>query len=59
MSTAISAKFGVSVGADDRIARFDLLTGETQLLQAKTPGKASVAIAPDANTFVVGAWDGS
>ncbi|SPO44000.1 uncharacterized protein PSANT_01685 [Moesziomyces antarcticus] len=59
MSTAISAQFGVSVGADDRIARFDLLSGETQLLQTKTPGKASVAIAPDANTFVVGAWDGS
>ncbi|GAC76538.1 protein required for fusion of vesicles in vesicular transport [Moesziomyces antarcticus T-34] len=59
MSTAISTKFGVSVGADDRIARFDLLTGEMQLLQTKTPGKASVAIAPDANTFVVGAWDGS
>ncbi|GAK63415.1 WD40 repeat-like protein [Moesziomyces antarcticus] len=53
------AQFGVSVGADDRIARFDLLSGETQLLQTKTPGKASVAIAPDANTFVVGAWDGS
>lgn len=61
MSISISAsqRFGVSVAADDRIARFDLQTGATQLAQTKTPGNASSAIAPDDKTFAVGAWNGS
>ncbi len=62
MSTAIhhaNLGFGISVGADDRIARFDLTTGKSTLMQTKAPGKASVAIAPDGKTFAVGGWDGS
>lgn len=60
MSVSISDRgFGVSVGADDRIARFDLITGDVQLSQTRTAGKSSVEIAPDGETFVVGAWDGS
>lgn len=61
MSTSISLQhnFGISVGADDRLAHFDLTTGECKLAQTKTPGKASSAIAPDGRSFVVGGWDGS
>ncbi|SPO24763.1 uncharacterized protein UTRI_01736_B [Ustilago trichophora] len=51
--------FGISVGADDRIAHFDLDSGKTKLAQTKTPGKASTAIAPNGKTFAVGGWDGS
>ncbi|SNX83315.1 uncharacterized protein MEPE_02022 [Melanopsichium pennsylvanicum] len=51
--------FGISVGADDRIAKFELDTGKRELVQTKFPGKASVVIAPDAKTFAVGAWDRS
>lgn len=60
MSTAISTarQFGISVSADDRIARFHLNTGSIQLITTTRPGKASVAIAPNTNTFVVGGWDG-
>lgn len=60
MALAVSeTRFGISVGADDRLARFDLSTGETTLTQTDTAGKSSTAIAPDALTFAVGAWDGS
>ncbi|GAC96396.1 hypothetical protein PHSY_003976 [Pseudozyma hubeiensis SY62] len=60
MSVSISDRgFGVSVGADDRVARFDLITGEVRLSQTRTAGKSSVEIAPDGETFLVGAWDGS
>lgn len=52
-------KFGMSVAADDRIAKFDLDTGSIRLTQTKTPGKASVVIAPAGRTFAVGGWDGS
>lgn len=61
MSIAIHPRsnIGISVAADDRIARFDLDSGTPHLAQTKTPGKASTALAPDANTFAVGGWDGS
>lgn len=61
MSMAVCEKggFGVSVGADDRIARFDLETGAVEWAQTRTPGKASVAIAPDGKSVAVGGWDGS
>lgn len=61
MSTAIHPEknFGISVGADDRIAHFDLTCGKVELLQTKNPGKASVVIAPDGKTFAVGQWDGA
>lgn len=52
-------QFGLSVGADDRIAHFDLKTGTPKLVQTTTPGKASTAVAPNGETFVVGGWDGS
>lgn len=61
MAVSISnhQEFGISVGADDRIARFNLSTGEVRLTQTNKPGNASAVIAPDAQTFVVAAWDGS
>ncbi|CDR88641.1 uncharacterized protein SPSC_05245 [Sporisorium scitamineum] len=59
MSLSVARGFGVSVAADDRIARFDLTSGATQLTQTKLPGNASTAIAPDEKSFAVGAWNGS
>ncbi|TKY86737.1 hypothetical protein EX895_004377 [Sporisorium graminicola] len=59
MSVSIAAAFGLSVAADDRIARFELRTGATQLTQARTPGNACISISPDEKSFAVGAWDGS
>ncbi|EST07555.1 WD40 repeat [Kalmanozyma brasiliensis GHG001] len=61
MSVAVCEKesFGVSVGADDRIARFDLESGTVDWTRTRTPGKASVAISPDGKTVAVGGWDGS
>lgn len=61
MSFAIhkQGNFGISVGADDRIAHFHSDSGKTKLAQTKTPGKASTAIAPDGKSFAVGGWDGS
>ncbi|SPO23058.1 uncharacterized protein UTRI_01736 [Ustilago trichophora] len=61
MSIAIhkQGNFGISVGADDRIAHFDCNSGKTKLAQMKKSGKASTAIAPDGKSFAVGGWDGS
>lgn len=52
--------FGVSAGADDRLARFNLDgNGEVKLVKTKKAGNASVMIAPDGKTCAVGGWDGS
>ncbi|PWZ00685.1 WD40 repeat-like protein [Testicularia cyperi] len=59
MSTAICSTFGVSVGADDRIAKFDIKTGKTTIKETTAAGKATVAIAPNGQTCCVGGWDGS
>lgn len=67
MATAIShgsgsntdPRFVVSVGADDRIAKVDVATGVLlRITTCATPGNASIAIAPNNTTFVVGGWDG-
>ncbi|CBQ71796.1 conserved hypothetical protein [Sporisorium reilianum SRZ2] len=58
MGVSVARAFGVSVAADDRIARFDLHTGELQLTQTQQPGNACVAIAPDGESFAVGTWNG-
>ncbi|KAJ1029748.1 hypothetical protein NDA13_002991 [Ustilago tritici] len=55
--------FGISVGADDRLARFSLNSQQDKytpdLARTKTTGHASIAIAPNGTTCALAAWDGS
>ena len=59
MAMSVGQHCGVSVAADDRLTKFNVETGETQLVQTRTPGNASVAISPDAKSIAIGAWSGS
>lgn len=51
-------KFAVSVGADDRLVRYELDDGKTSTAQTKTSGHASITVRQDGRLMAVGGWDG-
>lgn len=50
--------FAVSVGADDRLVRYELDNGKTSIAQTKTSGHASITVRQDGRLVAIGGWDG-
>jgi WD40 repeat protein len=58
MASALTKKFAVSVAADNKIVRYDLIDGSINCVTCNSMGNASVTIRQDGQMLAVGGWDG-